>query len=687
MRTTSPWLILYLLTVCIGGAAGCSDAVSPDDEKNENVDNAASEKKPAATTAEKSAKSVRCPGKKVSCTDGELCQEDALGKVVGCTDDCAPESVCEAVCCAPGATCDDDGKCQAADLTITQVAFQGPGFSPVEVSEQGCEIQDGCYGDAGKRTVIPFELTIQNSGSAPLEVGAPWDSPAYYLSACASEYLTANFIQAEVLSPDGEVVAARHLPTSCIADDESDTYRCSSQGLAADDLSQQPGHSCNSLDVTGLPAGQYTVRFTINADERFAESNFDNNTIEIVLDKPACDQTLCGTVCCPDGTPCVDGVCRLPDLRTNEDAIVKSMVIGKQMFGENSCEIAEACITGPGKRRLLKFEGRIENVGTGPLNPGPEEDNPLYEFSECHGHHHFLDFTDYRLLTLDGATASQGHKQSFCLVSMDPVEDYEGPSPGVHPEPGETGCSYLEAGWADIYGVGTPCQWVDITDVEPGDYLLQVAVNPLGKVAETSVANNVVQVPVTIPADAPCQEEEVCGDVVDQDCDGQSDAGDWDCWNSAFCCGDEDVCGLEHNWSCDCGGLPEWEAHDCGYYGTGGAGNGGGGSSDDPCCNAEDSCGWANDGICDCNYEYSWDEPDCEYDCCEPWDPCGLAYNGYCECSEAWDEYDCSFGYGGAGNGTGGMFPAGGSFGAGGTFMGSCGGFVGPGSGGAFGGP
>jgi hypothetical protein len=663
MRTTSRWFGVYILLGCTAGAAGCSDAISPDDNNGMN-DNAASTSDRESETLPKSAKKpVKCAGSSVACTEKELCLEDTHGTVTGCTDDCPEERVCESTCCALGATCGADGTCQAADLTITEVAFQGAGFTTVEVSEQSCEIQDGCYDGAGRRTVVPFELTIKNSGSAPLEVGVPWDSPAFYLSACASEYLTANFIQAEVLSPEGAVLAVRHLPTSCIADEESGTYRCAAQGLAVDELSQQPGHSCNSLDVTGLPAGQYTVRFQINADARFAESDFDNNSIEIVLDKPECEASFCGSVCCPDGTPCVDGVCMLPDLRTNEDAIVRSMVIEKQVFGENSCEMAEMCITGPGKRRLLKFEGRIENLGPGDLNPGPEHNNPLYEFSECHGHHHFLDFTDYRLLTPDGATATMGHKQSFCLVNMDRVEDYEGPMPGAHPEPGETGCSYLSAGWADIYGAGTPCQWVDVTDVEPGDYLLQVAVNPIGKIAEASVANNIVQVPVTIPADAPCQEEEVCGDVVDQDCDGNSDSADYDCWNSAYCCGTDDVCGLEHNWSCDCGGEPDWEEHDCGGNGGGmGGGNGGGMGGENgmgECCTDDDSCNWANDGICDCNAQMDWDEADCGYDsyCCEPWDPCGLAYNGYCECNgQSWEQYDCGYyGYGG-GSSVGGSF-------------------------------
>jgi hypothetical protein len=537
-----------------------------------------------------------------------------------------------------------DSAASGVDLTISSAAIDPVAFTSVDVADANCAIQDGCYGGSGKRTLIPFELTIKNAGQAPLQLGAPWESSDFYLSACSSQYLTTNFVQAEVLSPNGEVLAVRRLPTSCVANEDSNTYSCSLQGLQAGETSTQPNLACEGLDVTGLAAGAYTVRFTINADGRFAETDSSNNTIEVQLEKPECDARFCGGVCCPESAECVDNVCALPDLRANQDAVERSLIIQKQTFGENSCEISEMCITGPGKRRLLQFEGRIENAGVGDLNPGAERNNPLFEHSECHGHYHFLDFTDYRLLTQDGTAATIGHKQSFCLVNMEPVEEYTGPAygyPPVRPEPGDTGCSYLSAGWADIYGVGTPCQWVDITDVEPGDYILQVTVNPKGKIAESNVDNNVIQVPVTIPPDSSCQEAEICGDIVDQDCDGYPDSGDSDCIEE-LCCGEEDTCNLGHNWSCDCDGQPAWEHEDCEY-------DTGGGYPVPECCNEEDSCNWQHDGECDCNGNFEWDALDCSYDyypddeCCTPGDYCGWANDGACDCGGQfqWDADDC----------------------------------------------
>lgn len=531
------------------------------------------------------------------------------------------------------------------DLVISGVTL-GAGFTSVEVPDSSCEIQDGCYTGSGERTVIPFELTVKNMGSGPLRLGSPWENDAFYLSACASQYRTSNFVKAEVLGENGQVVAVSHLPTACVAAANSAEFTCSIQGLDVGEESVQPSHACRGLDVTGLAAGAYSVRFTVNAKGSFHEQDTSNNTFEVALEKPACEERFCGGVCCPESAACVDDQCLLPDLRANQDAVERSLIIRKQTFSENACEIEEQCITGPGKRRLLQFEGRIENIGTGDLNPGREQNNPLFEYSQCHGHFHFLDFTDYKLLNADGSVAVQGHKQSFCLVDMERVADYDSPVFGeiVHPEPGPSGCSYLSAGWADIYSVGTPCQWVDVTDVPAGDYMLQVAVNPSGKISEGNVENNVVQVPVHIPADAPCQEQEICGDVVDQDCDGLPDAGDEDCHATPFCCGAADVCGLGDNWQCDCEGLPAWEHHDCdSASGDGGAAN--------ACCSEDDSCNWANDGVCDCGGQFAWDEQDCERNCCTPWGGyyCGLTNNDVCDCDGqfAWDFDDC----GGPGDG------------------------------------
>lgn len=554
---------------------------------------------------------VLCPDDAWACPAGKKCSQGTEGEFNACVDECAGPS-CGGVCCAPGATCEAE-ECSLGDLTITAQDVPLEALSTLVVPEGSCSIQQGCVNGSGARQVAHLAVEVSNVGDLPVEIGAPWENPAFYHSSCAQQYLLPNFIQAEVLNQDDVVVASGHLPTSCVVDDDAGTYLCSLQGLSPGATSQQPQNSCDTLDLTGLLAGNYALRLTVNSDRSLGEENFENNSVEVALNLPECDGNYCGGVCCPSDLDCVDDVCMAPDLRAHQGAVEDSVFVTHRTFGENSCEIAEACVGGTGRRRLLNFEGRIENLGPGDLNPGPEQNNPLYEFSDCHGHYHFLDFTDYRLLDTEGAVAAQGHKQAFCLVDMDPVEDYTGPSPGEHPEPGERGCSYLSAGWADIYGVGTDCQWVDITDVPAGNYVLQVAVNPLGRVSEVNIDNNIIQVPVYLPDEGPCQDE-VCGDIVDQDCDNNPDKYDRDCheYYEAECCNAGNTCDWNYNGSCDCNGEYGWDYYDCYYYGgEGGAGGGSGGGPGGECCSMEDPCNWAGDGFCDCGGEFPWDEEDC----------------------------------------------------------------------------
>lgn len=416
-------------------------------------------------------------------------------------------------------------------------------FAHRDIPDDSCELYDGCALGSGHRDLIRIQVNVRNAGATAIDLGRPWESPYFHASLCQRTNTLYGFIQADLYDTEDALVVSGSLASNCVAD-RTGGFTCMAQGIAPGGTAlQQPEGQCDYLDVTGVPAGTYRLHLTVNPSAEIPESNHDNNSVDILVEYPACAGVMCGGACCPDGVECRDGVCLLPDLRINAESAARSLWLSHETFEENSCELAEQCVSGSGRRRLLNFEGRIENWGPGDLSPGPERNNPLFEFSSCHQHYHFLDFSDYRLLDQTGAVVALGHKQSYCLMSMEPVDSPADPSPpGTRPEPetsGEVieqvggepqGCNFLEAGWADIYGVGTPCQWVDVTDVPEGDYVLQLSVNPLGRVAESNVDNNSVQVPIHIPEDAPCvPQPEICGDAIDQDCDDTPDIWDRDC--------------------------------------------------------------------------------------------------------------------------------------------------------------
>lgn len=163
-------------------------------------------------------------------------------------------------------------------------------------------------------------------------------------------------------------------------------------------------------------------------------------------------------------------------------------------FDENSCEVVDGCLGGIGQRRLLRFSTITPNVGDGAFHVGNPTDNPeLFEQSQCSGSWLFADYAQYRLLDAKGVEVGTGHKSAFALIDLSPWSDDAGP-----PHYGFGSDMGISVGWADIYDAGLDCQWVDITDVVPGDYTLELSINAMQNVEESNYENNILLVPVTV---------------------------------------------------------------------------------------------------------------------------------------------------------------------------------------------
>lgn len=189
-----------------------------------------------------------------------------------------------------------------------------------------------------------------------------------------------------------------------------------------------------------------------------------------------------------------------PDLVIDSRRLVSSLDVVTRTFSAGACELAEGSIGAAGTRRLLRFDVAIVNRGDGdlivgdptdPVNPYAEE----FQFSGCHEHYHIAGFTDYQLRNLDGTLAAFGHKQAFCLEDLVRY--------------GTTGASHgytcgnqgITSGWADLYSKYLSGQWVDITGVADGDYILHVEINAADTFNEGSnSAENVFEVGIRLPA-------------------------------------------------------------------------------------------------------------------------------------------------------------------------------------------
>jgi hypothetical protein len=177
-----------------------------------------------------------------------------------------------------------------------------------------------------------------------------------------------------------------------------------------------------------------------------------------------------------------------------------SLEFEDRFFGDGDCSVVEGSVGGTGMRRLLLFDTVILNQGDedilvgDPADPVPPLLPSDFEYSPCHDHFHFSGWADYELRDLEGAVVAFGHKQAFCL--LDSINYFVGmPSQGFD-------CAFqgISAGWADVYDKSLDGQWVDVTGVPEGDYVLAVTVNADGKVVETDdVQPNTVTVPVRVP--------------------------------------------------------------------------------------------------------------------------------------------------------------------------------------------
>lgn len=186
-----------------------------------------------------------------------------------------------------------------------------------------------------------------------------------------------------------------------------------------------------------------------------------------------------------------------PDLLVPERLV--NLKIVEQIFTEDdrsACEVEERC-TVLGRRRLLRFDMHTFNLGNEDLVYGSPADSPLFQYAACHNHYHFEALATYRVLTVSNDLMRIGNKFGFCLED---VQNVAAPAGATR----QFTCDLqgIQAGWSDIYAADLPCQYVDITGLPPGDYVLEIEVDPLHQIPESNDDNNLTRVPFTLTA--PC---------------------------------------------------------------------------------------------------------------------------------------------------------------------------------------
>ncbi|KAG8594276.1 hypothetical protein GDO81_001140 [Engystomops pustulosus] len=190
----------------------------------------------------------------------------------------------------------------------------------------------------------------------------------------------------------------------------------------------------------------------------------------------------------------------LPDLVPDALFIQTATYIQRVPLYSLQCAAEENCLArsaySPGTselstRVLLRFPQRVKNRGTADFLP--VKPRHTWEWHSCHQHYHSMDsFSHYDLLdSVTNRKVAEGHKASFCLE--DTSCDI-----GVRRRYACTAHTQgLSPGCYDTYHANIDCQWIDITDVHPGKYILKVSVNPKFQVLESDFSNNAVRCDLT----------------------------------------------------------------------------------------------------------------------------------------------------------------------------------------------
>ena len=124
------------------------------------------------------------------------------------------------------------------------------------------------------------------------------------------------------------------------------------------------------------------------------------------------------------------------------------------------------------------------NLGLAAFNPPASRSE--WEWHSCHFHYHSMEeFVHYNLLYVTSRRrVTDGHKASFCLEDSQCAKNYR---PRFRCYTGNQGIS---PNCGDLYSSSLDCQWIDITSVRHGVYILQVFVNPEHLVPESDYRNN-----------------------------------------------------------------------------------------------------------------------------------------------------------------------------------------------------
>jgi hypothetical protein len=243
---------------------------------------------------------------------------------------------------APAETTTEEGTTLAADSTSTSTDADStssdsgssesttgePGIADLDMSlvledtiesvytqrltfdENSCQFVDGCLGGTGERRLLRFSTITPNVGDAAFHVGNPTDNPELFeQSECSGAWLYTDYAQYRLLDGMGVEVGTGHKSAFALIDLAPFTKDAgpphygfgSDMGISVGwaDI-YDAGLDCQWVDITDVPAGDYTLELNINSTQTVPEATFENNILLVpvtITDEDDVEGPPMGWVC------------------------------------------------------------------------------------------------------------------------------------------------------------------------------------------------------------------------------------------------------------------------------------------------------------------------------------------------------------------------------------------------------
>jgi len=205
-----------------------------------------------------------------------------IGPVAGCTDTtaCNYNPIAES----------DDGSCiypgnpdcvNGPDLLV--MPFESSMYLQLYNNEDGCAIEEGCLTGYGDRSIIRFSTHIKNVGNQDYFIGSVDDNEntnQFEWDMCHNHWHYKGYAEYVLFDSDGQMLPVGFkngfcvMDLECSGDDEygvppgTYTYGCSIMGISTGcgDI-YGSGLSCQWIDITNVPDGDYTFVVRTNWDQ------------------------------------------------------------------------------------------------------------------------------------------------------------------------------------------------------------------------------------------------------------------------------------------------------------------------------------------------------------------------------------------------------------------------------------